>query len=90
MRLSAEQGSPYYVGHELERRRADFGDLTLTIDGIQREDVVEASEEEGWALIIARDPETGAILDMAPNGEGTLYTEVRGVVQFHWTKERVP
>jgi hypothetical protein len=85
MRLSADMFSPFYVMREVERRGASVNDLTLTIDGIKCEDVVEASEEEGWAHIILQD-ENGQVCE-SPNHEGLLIQEVRGVVQFHWRKE---
>lgn len=47
MRLSAEKDSPHY--------RPDFWQWFVFVDGLEVSGVVEASEEEGWADVIARD-----------------------------------
>jgi len=55
MRLSADHLSQYFYAHALIELGADPDSLIVTLDGMPNNDVLEADDEEGWAVVICRD-----------------------------------
>ena len=55
MRLSADHMSQYFYANALIELGADPDSLIVTLDGMPNNDVLEADDEEGWAVVISRD-----------------------------------